>query len=56
MQEALGADGLTVLLVERGAGDRTLAAVAHKVLRMPGFAKRSQRLFQDRGRYIYIYG
>lgn len=40
VQEALGADGLVVPLVERGPGNRAFAAVAHKVLGVPGFAKR----------------
>lgn len=44
VQEALAAHRLAVALVERRPGDRTRAAVAHKVLRMPGLAQRGQRL------------
>lgn len=44
VQEALAAYRLAVALVERRPGDRTRAAVAHKVLRMPGLAQRGQRL------------
>lgn len=39
--EAGGADGLTLIDVEGGLGDGTLAVLADEVLRMPGLAQSS---------------
>lgn len=44
LQKTFGAHGLSVFLVERGAGDGILAHLAHKMIGMPGLAECGQNL------------